>query len=336
MSDQNSVRASFSKTFRNSGNGAFSRQNSYSVNLGKCATTIRSGTYSVNLATSKLRIRLEDVLLQNFQEFGKRGIFKAKSDTGLIWENMRSEFGPAHRESLLIGPITSGTPISPPCPRPPAFGPPGCHFRCRSAGPFAGGWRSCLTTTRVASWGMRRFSSRPALRRFDSFLAGPSTAPAPRPNTSLLTAAPKSPRQVKPRCKRHGLRQRKGAIGQTGNIALLERALIRRSSPAARGCSQLFRCSASRSNANSIILFVDNAARPHMSLQIATPNEVYTDDRPACRRPRFEPRAAWPRGSPCAAPQVLVKGQPGAILNIKATFLAGRKHLPLVKLSRVA
>ena len=249
---------------------------------------------------------------------------------------MRSEFGPAHRESLLIGPITSGTPISPPCPRPPAFGPAGCHLRCRSAGPFAGGWRSCLTTTRVASWGMRRFSSRPALRRFDSFLAGPSTAPAPRPNTSLLTAAPKSPRQVKPRCKRHGLRQRKGAIGQTGSIALLERF----NKTLKSGCTRLLpvipmlRKSFQRELHHFVRWY--NAARPHMSLQGATPNEVYTDDRPACRRPRFEPRAAWPRGSPCAAPQVLVKGQPGAILNIKVTFLAGRKHLPLVKLSRVA
>ncbi len=39
---------------------------------------------------------------------------------------------------------------------------------------------------------------------------------------------------------------------------------------------------------------------------------------PPCRgAPGFEPRTRWPRGSPCAKPQVFVKGKPG-----------GRRHLP--------
>ncbi|HEY4760007.1 MAG TPA: hypothetical protein VIH42_05445, partial [Thermoguttaceae bacterium] len=57
---------------------------------------------------------------------------------------------------------------------------------------------------------------------------------------------------------------------------------------------------------------------------------------PANRKLRYEPRAAWPRASPCAVPRTLVKGQPGARLELQVTFHKGRKHLPIVSLRRVA
>jgi hypothetical protein len=56
----------------------------------------------------------------------------------------------------------------------------------------------------------------------------------------------------------------------------------------------------------------------------------------ACNQPRFEPRPAWPRGSPCARPRVLVKGQPGAQLALTVEFLDGRQHLPCITLTRDA
>ena len=71
-----------------------------------------------------------------------------------------------------------------------------------------------------------------------------------------------------------------------------------------------------------------------MTLNGATPDEVYVEHRPACRLPRFEPRAAWPRGSPCAATRTLIKGQPGVQLQLTVEFLAHRRHLPCVKLTR--
>ena len=40
--------------------------------------------------------------------------------------------------------------------------------------------------------------------------------------------------------------------------------------------------------------------------------------------------------SPCAKPQVLVKGQPGVRLELAVTFQGGRRHLPVVTLRRVA
>jgi hypothetical protein len=54
------------------------------------------------------------------------------------------------------------------------------------------------------------------------------------------------------------------------------------------------------------------------------------------RAPRFESRARWPRGSPCARPQVLIKGNPGVQLKLAVRFKGGRKHLPIVTLQRVA
>jgi hypothetical protein len=89
---------------------------------------------------------------------------------------------------------------------------------------------------------------------------------------------------------------------------------------------------------SELSLFFDwyNQDRPHMTLKGDTPDEVYFNRRHACRAPRFEPRAHWPRGSPCAAPQTLVKGQPGAVLEMSVDFVARRRHLPRVTLRRAA
>ena len=116
---------SFSKTFRNSGNGAFSRQNSYRVNLGKCATTIRSGTKGNRPKTRRRpwlasaqpqasqrprqvcsldQTRRGRVVL-NRQEIGKRCLPQAKLTlrTALFWLHVRSEFGPGRLSPKLSG-----------------------------------------------------------------------------------------------------------------------------------------------------------------------------------------------------------------------------------------
>ena len=79
-----------------------------------------------------------------------------------------------------------------------------------------------------------------------------------------------------------------------------------------------------------------NDIAPHTWLGGQTPNEVYHGRYPANRKPRFEPRSRWPRGSPCAKPWALVRGSPGAKLTLEVSFHAGRKHLPIVKLHRAA
>jgi hypothetical protein len=79
-----------------------------------------------------------------------------------------------------------------------------------------------------------------------------------------------------------------------------------------------------------------NEYRPHAALGGATPNEVYFNRCPANRAPRFESRPRWPHGSPCARPQTLIRGNPGARVELAVTFHGGRKHLPVVTLRRVA
>jgi hypothetical protein len=77
-----------------------------------------------------------------------------------------------------------------------------------------------------------------------------------------------------------------------------------------------------------------NECRPHTWLGGKTPNEVYYGTFPANRRPRYETRVRWPRGSPCAQPWALVRGSPGTKLTLEVRCHAGRKHLPIVTLKR--
>ena len=134
---------------------------------------------------------------------------------------------------------------------------------------------------------------------------------------------------------RRGIHQRFGAIGQHGSIAVIERS-IRTLKELLRGWPvvSLIR----RTFLHDVHSAADwyNQHRAHTTLKGATPDEIYFHKRPANRQPRFEPRPNWPRGSPCAAPQVLVKGQPGVRLELSVDFHAGQRHLPIVRLSRVA
>ena len=79
-----------------------------------------------------------------------------------------------------------------------------------------------------------------------------------------------------------------------------------------------------------------NGHRPHMTLGGKRPDEVYFHRFPANRKPRYEPRSRWPRGSPCTKPWALTRGRPGARLELDLAFLEGRRHLPVVSLKRVA
>jgi len=137
-------------------------------------------------------------------------------------------------------------------------------------------------------------------------------------------------------CRRHGIRQRLGAVGKRGSIAVVERFIgtLKRECTRAVPVVPLLR----RAFRRELELFLGwyNADRPHMTLEGATPDEIYFGRCPASRKPRFEPRAAWPRASPCAKPRVLVKGQPGLKLELVLEFASGRRHLPRVALRRVA
>jgi hypothetical protein len=128
---------------------------------------------------------------------------------------------------------------------------------------------------------------------------------------------------------------RYGAIGRHGSIAVVER-LIRTLKTALRClCLIPLTRTAFHRELESLIEWY-NDSRPHTTLKGQTPNERYFRRFPAHRKPRYEPRARWPRGSPCAKPWALVRGQPGAKLDIHVEFQGGHKHLPVVSLRRAA
>ena len=79
-----------------------------------------------------------------------------------------------------------------------------------------------------------------------------------------------------------------------------------------------------------------NEHRPHETLGGQTPNEVFFSREAANQQPRLEPRQHWPRGSPCAKPQVDIDGEPGDPIVLEIDCLDGRRHLPIIRARRAA
>jgi len=75
---------------------------------------------------------------------------------------------------------------------------------------------------------------------------------------------------------------------------------------------------------------------PHNTLDGKTPNEVYFLRPAANERPRFEPRERWPRGSPCAKPQVDIDGTAGGPVIIEIDCHEDRRHLPIIRARHAA
>ena len=137
-------------------------------------------------------------------------------------------------------------------------------------------------------------------------------------------------------CLRRRIGHRFGAIGKYGSLAVIERCIKTMKSECTRRLILVpYRFTNFR---QELALFFSwyNSHRPHTWLHGATPDEAYNHRRPACRMPRFEPRQRWSRRSRCAAPQVLVRGQPGGRFDLEVRYDAGRRHFPIVTLKRAA
>jgi len=137
-------------------------------------------------------------------------------------------------------------------------------------------------------------------------------------------------------CHHHGIRHRFGALGKYGSLAVIERGIRTIKNECTRRLTVVpFRLAVLEQELELYCSWY-NTLRPHSWLRGATPNEIYHRRRQANRTPRLEPRSRWPRRSPCAAPQALVRGQPGVEVDLSVQFLADRRHLPIVTLKRVA
>jgi hypothetical protein len=136
-------------------------------------------------------------------------------------------------------------------------------------------------------------------------------------------------------CRRDGVRQRFGAIGKHGSIALVERCIR---TPKAEGVRCWLAPNGWRTVGRELSVFADwhNGQRPHAGLAGATPDSIYFGQRPAHNGPRFEPRARWPRDAHCARPQAPVRGRSGVRLALEDRYLEARVHLLVVSLTRAA
>ena len=135
-------------------------------------------------------------------------------------------------------------------------------------------------------------------------------------------------------CKANDVKQRFGAIGKHGSIAVTERVILTYKD----GCTRRILVPISRSEMiRETQLFFEwyNEHRPHMSLNGKTPNEVYFHRHAANAKPRTETRPLAKHSITCAKPRMCIAGRSGAKVKVKLEFLDGRRHLPILKVERI-
>jgi transposase InsO family protein len=137
-------------------------------------------------------------------------------------------------------------------------------------------------------------------------------------------------------CDRKGIQPRYASTGgQVRATAIIERFILSLKDEWLRRASVPFRREAMRQHLSTYLEWF-HEYRPHQGLGGRTPMEVYRKKRPANRRPRHEPRPRWPADSPCALPRARTRSAAGARFVLKVRFHGGSRHLPIVKLRRVA
>jgi transposase InsO family protein len=136
-------------------------------------------------------------------------------------------------------------------------------------------------------------------------------------------------------CDHHGITPRFGAVGQHGSIALVERFILTLKNECTRIILLPLRSDPFHQELTCFANWY-NQSRPHSALHGKTPNEVYHDVLPACERPRYEPRARWPRSAHCASPHAPIASHCGAPIRLDVRYHTGLKHLPIIDLRRAA
>ena len=136
-------------------------------------------------------------------------------------------------------------------------------------------------------------------------------------------------------CKHKGIEPRFGAVGKYGSIAVVERFIRTLKDECTRRVSIPLRRHDMR---RELTCHLDwyNEHRPHEFLVGITPNEVYHDRPAANEMPRIEVRPHWPPDASCAASETAVDGVSGQKVELLVSYHAGRKHLPVIRLKRVA
>lgn len=185
--------------------------------------------------------------------------------------------------------------------------------------------------------GTARFKKEPTAREITRWLGSVGRKLGCRPAHIITDHGPQfTAEEFDAWCLRHRIQQRFGAIGKYGSLAVIERFIRSMKNECTRllPVVPLARAALGRELDQYVTWY--NAERPHSRFGARTPDEIYFGSFPECRRPRFEPRESWPRRSPCAGPHALVRGRPGAVVELYVEHQSGRQHLPVVSLRRVA
>jgi transposase InsO family protein len=136
-------------------------------------------------------------------------------------------------------------------------------------------------------------------------------------------------------CRDRGICPRFGAAGRQGSIAVVERFIGTMKKECTSRLLVPLSIGAMRREVGLYVLWYNNH-RPSQALEGRTPQEVYEGRQPANVQRRYEPRRRWPAGAPSALPKTGTKAVPGARLALVVSYVAGRKHLPVVELREAA
>jgi transposase InsO family protein len=135
-------------------------------------------------------------------------------------------------------------------------------------------------------------------------------------------------------CTENDIKQRFGAVGKHGSIAVTERVILTYKD----GCTRRILVPISKKDMiHETELFFNwyNEHRPHMTLSGKTPNEVYYHRHAANAKPRIETRPKAKHSTLCAKPSMCIAGKAGTKVKVRLEFLDGRLHLPIIRVERI-
>ncbi len=127
-------------------------------------------------------------------------------------------------------------------------------------------------------------------------------------------------------CRTRGVRPRFGAVGKHGSIAIVERFIRSMKTECTRRIIVPLRLNEMRKELGWYANWY-NEHRPHQALDGLTPAEVYDDTGAPSQVVQFEPRLRRPVAS---------DRRKRARLQLVVKFVEGRRHLPIVELTRAA
>ncbi len=131
-------------------------------------------------------------------------------------------------------------------------------------------------------------------------------------------------------CRRRHVRPRLGAVGKQGSVAVIERFIRSMKVECTRRILVPFRLDAMRDELAYYMVWY-NEHRPHQGLDGMTPAEVYGGEASPNPGVRFETRPRWPTETGRDG-----RSQRAGRLHLIVKFVEGRRHLPVVELTRAA